>query len=292
MNMNRKKRKIIPYLFISPFFILYAIFGLYPALAGIVTSFKTKTGSFTAENYQVVLTDDRFWKAISNASIYMLGSIFIILPVALLAALMLNSKFMGKKSGFVSTVFFVPNVTSVIVVGIVFKLILRTNNGMINTVLQTIGITDRPIKFLSDPVWAIPSILLIGCWRYFGINSLYFLSGLQGIPVELGEAARIDGAGRWKEFWYITLPLLKPIMTYIVFVAITGSFAMFGEVLTLVPNGSAVGSRDSMLFPIIYLYNTMFKNNRINRAAAMGYVIAVILLIITTIQRYLFREKE
>lgn len=205
---------------------------------------------------------------------------------------MLNSKFMGKKSGFVSTVFFVPNVTSVIVVGIVFKLILRTNNGMINTALQAIGLTDRPIKFLSDPMWAIPSILLIGCWRYFGINSLYFLSGLQAIPSELGEAARIDGAGRWKEFWYITLPLLKPIMTYIVFVAITGSFAMFGEVLTLVQNGSAVGSRDSMLFPIIYLYNTMFKNNQINRAAAMGYVLAVILVVITTVQRYLFREKE
>ena len=163
---------------------------------------------------------------------------------------------------------------------------------MINTALQAIGLTDRPIKFLSDPMWAIPSILLIGCWRYFGINSLYFLSGLQAIPSELGEAARIDGAGRWKEFWYITLPLLKPIMTYIVFVAITGSFAMFGEVLTLVQNGSAVGSRDSMLFPIIYLYNTMFKNNQINRAAAMGYVLAVILVVITTVQRYLFREKE
>lgn len=81
-------------------------------------------------------------------------------------------------------------------------------------------------------------------------------------------------------------------MTYIVFVAITGSFAMFGEVLTLVQNGSAVGSRDSMLFPIIYLYNTMFKNNQINRAAAMGYVLAVILVVITTVQRYLFREKE
>lgn len=292
MNMNKRKKKLIPYLFISPFFILYAIFGLYPALAGVLTSFQTKTGSFTAENYQVVFTDDRFWKAISNAFTYMLGSIFIILPVALLAALMLNSKFMGKKSGFVSTVFFVPNVTSVIVVGIVFKLILRTNNGMINTALQAIGLTDRPIKFLSDPMWAIPSILLIGCWRYFGINSLYFLSGLQAIPSELGEAARIDGAGRWKEFWYITLPLLKPIMTYIVFVAITGSFAMFGEVLTLVQNGSAVGSRDSMLFPIIYLYNTMFKNNQINCAAAMGYVLAVILVVITTVQRYLFREKE
>ena len=125
-----------------------------------------------------------------------------------------------------------------------------------------------------------------------GINSLYFLSGLQGIPTELGEAARIDGAGKWKEFWYITLPLLKPIMTYIVFIAITGSFAMFGEVITLVQNGSSVGSRDSMLYPVIYLYNMMFKNNQVNRAATMGYMIAVILLVITTIQRYLFREKD
>lgn len=290
--MKRNKRKLMPYLFISPFFILYAIFGLYPALSGLMLSLQTKAGHLTFVNYQTVLTDARFWKSIFNASAYMLGSIFIILPVALMAALMLNSRFMGKKSGFVSTAFFIPNVTSVIVVGIVFKLILRTNNGLINTALQDLGVIGRAVKFLSDPVWAIPSVILIGCWRYFGINSLYFLSGLQGIPAELGEAARIDGAGRWKEFRYITLPLLKPIMTYIIFIAITGSFAMFGEVITLVQNGSSVGSRDSMLYPVIYLYNTMFKNNQVNRAATMGYVIAVMLFIITTVQRYLFREKE
>lgn len=210
--MKRNKRKLMPYLFISPFFILYAIFGLYPALSGLMLSLQTKVGHLTFVNYQTVLTDARFWKSIFNASAYMLGSIFIILPVALMAALMLNSRFMGKKSGFVSTAFFIPNVTSVIVVGIVFKLILRTNNGLINTALQDLGVIGRAVKFLSDPVWAIPSVILIGCWRYFGINSLYFLSGLQGIPAELGEAARIDGAGRWKEFRYITLPLLKPIM--------------------------------------------------------------------------------
>lgn len=290
--MKSKKRKLMPYLFISPFFILYAVFGLYPAISGLILSFQTKTGGFTVSNYGTVFMDHRFWKSILNACIYMMGSIFIILPVALLAALMLNSKYMGKKSGFVSTVFFIPNVTSVIVVGIVFKLILRTNNGLINTVLQNVGVAEKAVKFLSDPAWAIPSVLLIGCWRYFGINSLYFLSGLQGIPTELGEAARIDGAGKWKEFWYVTLPLLKPIMTYIVFIAITGSFAMFGEVLTLVQNSSSVGSRDSMLYPVIYLYNTMFKNNQVSRAATMGYVIALILLIITTIQRRLFREKD
>lgn len=290
--MKSKKRKLMPYLFISPFFILYAVFGLYPAISGLILSFQTKAGGFTVSNYGTVFMDHRFWKSILNACIYMMGSIFIILPVALLAALMLNSKYMGKKSGFVSTVFFIPNVTSVIVVGIVFKLILRTNNGLINTVLQDVGVAEKAVKFLSDPAWAIPSVLLIGCWRYFGINSLYFLSGLQGIPTELGEAARIDGAGKWKEFWYVALPLLKPIMTYIVFIAITGSFSMFGEVLTLVQNSSSVGSRDSMLYPVIYLYNTMFKNNQVSRAATMGYVIALILLIITTIQRRLFREKD
>lgn len=292
MSRKRRKRVIMPYLFISPFFILYAIFGLYPAISGFILSLQTKTGEFTVSNYQTVFMDNRFWKSILNASVYMLGSIFIILPVALLAALMLNSKFMGKKSGFISTIFFIPNVTSVIVVGIVFKLILRTNNGLINTVVQDIGITEKAVKFLSDPMWAIPSVLLIGCWRYFGINSLYFLSGLQGIPAELGEAARIDGAGKWKEFWYVTFPLLKPIMTYIIFIAITGSFAMFGEVLTLVQNGSSVGSRDSMLYPVIYLYNTMFKNNMVNRAATMGFVIAGILLLITTVQRRIFRERD
>ena len=289
-----KKRKILPYLFISPFFILYLIFGLYPAISGVAISLQDKAGQFTVSNYQIILNDSRFWKSIYNASIYMLGSIFIILPIALLAALMLNSPYMGRKSGFVSTVFFMPNVTSIIVIGIVFKLILRTNNGLLNTILGTIsGGKIEPIKFLTDPFWAIPSVVLLGCWRFFGVNSLYFLSGLQGIPMELGEAARIDGASKWKEFWYITLPLLKPIMRFIVFASITGSFSMFGEVMTLVTSsGSAVGSRDSMLYPMIYLYNTMFTNNKINRAAAMGYVIAIILLIITSIQRWLFREKE
>ena len=289
---SKTKRKLQPYLFISPFFLLYAIFGLYPTVSGFVLSLQDKAGQFTTSNYQKVFADQRFWKAISNAAVYMMGSIFIILPVALIAALMLNSKYMGKKSGIVSTIFFLPNVTSVIVIGIVFKLVLRVNNGLLNTALQTLHIIDQPIKFLSDPFWAMPSILLIGTWRFFGVNSLYFLSGLQGIPAELGEAARIDGASKWKEFWYITFPLLKPIMTYIVFMAITGSFAMFGEILTLVQNGSSVGSRDSMLFPVIYLYNSMFKNNQSNRAAAMGYVIAVILLLITSVQRWLFRDKD
>lgn len=288
-----KKRKFLPYLFISPFFILYLIFGLYPAVSGVFLSLQDKAGQFTLANYQTVFADARFHKAIYNAFFYMLGSMFIILPLALGAALILNSKYMESKRGFVTTVFFMPNVTSVVVVGIVFKMILRTNNGLLNTLLDTLsGGNIGPIKFLTDPKWALPSMVLLGIWKFFGVNSLYFLSGVQGIPMELNEAARIDGASKWQGFRYITLPLLKPITKFITFTCIVGSFSIFGEVLTLVGNSNSVGARDSMLYPMVYLYNMMFKNVKMNQAAAMGYVIAVILLLLTGVQRWLFRDKE
>lgn len=288
-----KKRKFLPYLFISPFFILYLIFGLYPAVSGVFLSLQDKAGQFTLANYQTVFVDARFHKAIYNAFFYMLGSMFIILPLALGAALILNSKYMESKRGFVTTVFFMPNVTSVVVVGIVFKMILRTNNGLLNTLLDTLsGGNIGPIKFLTDPKWALPSMVLLGIWKFFGVNSLYFLSGVQGIPMELNEAARIDGASKWQGFRYITLPLLKPITKFITFTCIVGSFSIFGEVLTLVGNSNSVGARDSMLYPMVYLYNMMFKNVKMNQAAAMGYVIAVILLLLTGVQRWLFRDKE
>ena len=112
----------------------------------------------------------------------------------------------------------------------------------------------------------MPSLVLIGIWRYFGVNSLYFLSGLQGIPQELGEASRIDGANGVQEFWHVTMPLLKPISVYIIFTAINGSFSLFGEIYTLIPMDSS-GTRDSMLFPVVYLYRSMFRDNRLNYAA-------------------------
>lgn len=290
-GMYTLRRRAMPYFFIAPFFVIYAIFGLYPFLSGISMSLQSK-GEFAGfANYTALLTDQRFWKSILNASLYTLGSVFVILPVALVAALMLNSKIIGKRSGFVSTIFFIPSVTSVIVSGIIFKLLLKTNDGPINTLLKSLGLISENIKFLSDPNWAVPSLVIIGIWRYFGVNSLYFLSGLQGIPRELGEAARIDGASGWKEFWFVTLPLLKPISVYIIFTAITGSFSLFGEIYTLIPMDSA-GTRDSMLFPVVYLYRSMFRDNRLNYAATMGYVIAVILFIITFLQRRIMRDND
>jgi ABC-type sugar transport system permease subunit len=285
---TRTLKNLQPYLFISPFFLGFALFGLYPLVSGFMISLQDKNAFVGLLNYKKLLTDALFFKSIGNAVLYTLGSVFIILPVALLAALLLNSKLLGSKSGAVSTIFFIPNVTSVILVGIVFKFILRERGGVLNALLALVRIP--PINFLSAPQWAIPVMVFIGIWRYFGVNSLYFLSGLQGIPEELGEAARIDGASRWQEFWRIKFPLLHPITKFMVFIAITGSFALFGDVITLA--GYSGGSRNSFLYPLIHLYNTMFRNSQVNYAAAIGYAIALILLLITTLQRSVFMRDE
>jgi ABC-type sugar transport system permease subunit len=239
-------KKIQPYLFISHFFIAFAIFSLYPLVSGILISMQNRGSFIGFENYLKVFNDHLFLKAFLNAVLYTLGSIFIILPVALGAALLLNSKFMGSKSALVTTIFFIPNVTSVIVVGIVFKYILREQDGVMNALLGLISL--GPFGFLTNPNYAIGVMVFIGIWRYFGVNSLLFLSGLQGISEELGEAARIDGASPWQEFWRVKFPQLMPITRFIVFISITGSFSLFGDVIAMV--GNAGGPRYSYLYPV------------------------------------------
>jgi ABC-type sugar transport system permease subunit len=137
-----------PYLFIAPFFVMFAIFGVYPLVSGFIISLQDKGALAGFVNYQKLIKDAQFYKSIANASLYTLGSVFVILPVALGAALLLNSKLMGAKSGPVSTIFFVPSVSSVVVVGIVFKFIFKERNGVLNAILSIIHL--GPVNFLTD----------------------------------------------------------------------------------------------------------------------------------------------
>jgi ABC-type sugar transport system permease subunit len=283
-----KWKQVQPYFFISPFFVMFAVFGLYPLISGVIISLQENRVFAGLVNYRKLIGDNLFRISIANAFLYTMGSIFIILPVALGAAILLNRQFMGAKRGPVAAIFFIPSVTSVILVGIVFKFILRERGGVLNALLGLFSL--GPFNFLTDPKYGIGVMVFIGIWRYFGVNSLFFLSGLQGIPVELGEAARIDGANPWQEFWRIKFPLLKPITKFIVFVAITGSFSLFGDVITMI--GYSGGPRNSYLYPVIFLYNTMFRQSQVNYAASIGYVIAFILLILTTLQRSVIMKDE
>jgi ABC-type sugar transport system permease subunit len=291
--MTGTRRQLGPYLFVAPFLVSFLVFYVYPIISGINLSLTDQLGFGQANyvgvaNYLRVFSDQRFWKSITNvALLFTFGSLSSIVTLAIVMAHVINAPEIGRLRRSFTTILFAPNVTSVIVIGIIFSFLLKTNGGAINEFLGLFG--AEPIQWLRDPDWAIPSLIILVVWRYLGVNTLYVLAGLQAIPTSLYEAADIEGARGIQKFFRITLPLLGPIMEFIVFQAAIGTFAVFGEPFVLV---GGAGTQNSMLFPTYYLYDTSINRMRFGYAAAMAFVLAAIILVITVIQRRLFRSSE
>lgn len=284
-------RKAAPYLFISPFFIGYAVFFLLPVALSLRLSFFKQDG-ITSEprfigfnNYERLLKDDLFIQSLLNTTYYALGSIFIIVPLALGLALLLSIPRLRLRE-FFRLFFFTPNITSGVVVGIIFGLVFNEQYGLINNFLLTpFGI--EPVRWLRDPNWVMPSIIILGVWKFTGINALYFMVGLQNISPDLKEAARVDGANRWQVFRYVTLPLLRPVLAFVLTFAIIGSYNLFAEPATLVGNNG--GPNNAGLTITMHLYNTGFRELKMGYASAIGYALAVIIIVLTVFQLFLVR---
>lgn len=293
--MAKWQRRLTPYLFISPFFVGYAIFFLYPVLWALYLSFFQQVGigsepKFVGlNNYIDLFSDSTFLKALGNTTYYAAGSIFIIVPCALLLALALFSRNLRGRE-FFRLFFFSPNITSGVVVGIIFTLVFSAEYGLINNYLfKPLGLPT--IAWLQDPRWVMPAIIILGLWRWTGLNALYFMAGLQGISEEIYDAAMIDGAGRWQVFRYVTLPLLRPTLVFVLTFAIIGSYNLFAEPAILV--GAQGGPNNAGLFMTMYLYLTGFRFMKFGYAAAIGFALAIIILVLTLIQVRLlgiFRE--
>jgi ABC-type sugar transport system permease subunit len=240
-------------------------------------------------NYLTLLSDELFRKSLVNTSYYALGSLFVIVPAALGLALALFIRNLRGRE-FFRLFFFSPHITSGVVVAIIFSLVFNTEYGLINNfILVPLGL--EKVRWLQDPAFVMPSIILLGMWRYVGINALYFMAGLQNIPVEVREAAVIDGATRWQVFRYVTLPLLRPVVIFVMTVAIIGSYNLFGEPAVLV--GVEGGPSNSGLFMTMYLYLNGFRFLKFGYASAIGYALALIIILLTLIQLRLlgvFRE--
>jgi ABC-type sugar transport system permease subunit len=232
------------------------------------------------QNYTKLLEDDKFLKALGNTTYYALGSILIIVPFALGLALLLTTKRLRWRE-FFRLLFFSPNITSGVVVGIIFGLVFQDEYGLINNfLLAPLGIA--PVRWLRDPLWIMPAIIILGLWRWTGINAIYFMTGLQNIPEEIKEAALIDGANRWQQFRYITLPLLRPVLVFVLTFAIIGSYNLFAEPAILV--GEDGGAGRGGLFVTMYLYTNGFRHIKLGYASAIGYALALIILVLTVIQ--------
>lgn len=288
---TRNQIKVYPYLFIAPFFILFTIFLAYPVVDAFVLSFMRQKGKVVPEfigltNYLNLVQDPRYLTSLKNTSEFALGSVFILSTLAFILAITVNSRLVpwpNAKSAY-RLAYFVPLLTSAVVVSLMFGILYDYESGFLNGILQSILGQGQKVGWVRDPSIALGSVLLLAIWQFTGLNSLYFLAGLQNIPKEIEDAAVIDGAGRWAMLTKITLPLLRPVLLFVVVQAINGSYHLFAQPYLLTGGGPS----DATLTMTMYLYQNGFSYFNLGYAAAIGYSLVIIIVAIAVVQLWLF----
>jgi multiple sugar transport system permease protein len=263
------------YLFMLPNLILAGMFTFYPTVMSWYFAFLDWSG-FTSdkewvglENFREIIHDSFFWDAYQRSFLFMVVAVPIQVVLALVVALILNDS-SYRLGTFFRTVFFLPVVTSAAIIGIVMTFIFSPFNGPVNKFLLQTNMTDRPIDFLGDPDTALWTVAGVWIWKWFGITMIYWLAALQVVPQELYEAARIDGANRWRLHKDITLPMVFPFAIVIVLITIVGSLNVFGLVQTMTGGGPFFASEVME----VYIYRNAFGEGGIPR---LGYASAAAL---------------
>ena len=278
-------QKIAPYVFIFPFILVFLLFWLYPLTNSILMSFQERAVGqevkwIWLDNYKKLLGDKVFLKAVANSTVYMLGTLVLLIPFPMLFACLINSKVMWGRNFFKSA-FFLPALTSVVVAGTIFRLIFGEMSGsLMNEFLSVFNL--GPFKYLKSQTWSMLILLVIACWRWTGVNILYYLAGLQSIDREYYEAASIDGANAWQRFKTITFPLLRPTTTYVLTISIYAGMAMFTESL-MIFNGNN-SPKNIGLTIVGYLYRQGIEKNKLGYAATVGIVLLTATMIINLVQ--------
>lgn len=280
-------QKLVPYLFVAPFVISFLLVYLYPFFHTIVMSFQKISGfndvSFIGlENYRR-LWNEHFLNAITTTSSYTFWTIMVLIPLPLLLAVLLNNK-NTKFSNFFRAALFIPALTSVIVAGIFFRYSFgEQTTTLMNAIIGFFGM--KPRVWLQEKGPAMFALVVLCTWRWLGVNIVYFLSGLQGIPEELYEAAEIDGANAWNRFCHITLPGLKPVIIYVITISVYGGYAMFAESYaywrTATPG-------DIGLTIVTYIYQMGFNNFDMGFASTIGIILFLIVMVVNLLQLTLF----
>lgn len=287
----------VAYMFLSPWLLGLLAFQLVPIVMSLVISFTSWSVLLPPKwiglaNYQEMFTEDRFfWHSIGVTVKYMafLLPMNIVLGIAL--ALLLNQKLRGMN--FFRTLFYAPAVISGVAVSLLWISLLNTEFGAINYILRSIGISDPP-HWLESPTWAMPSLLLISVWSVGG-SSVIYLSGLQNIPAHLYEAAEVDGAGAWKKFWGITIPMMTPTIFFTLITGLIGGFQVFTTAYVI--GGESGGPGRSLLFYLLHLYREAWVRGRMGYAAALAWVLvliafAVVFIVFRTSERWVYYETK
>jgi ABC-type sugar transport system permease subunit len=281
------------YLFVSPFFVLFGIFILYPIGFSLWLSFRDwsligPSRYVGLQNYRDLLHDGIFWQSMTNCALLFAIYVPAMTFLALILAAILNSKYV-RLQGMFRTMIFLPYVMSgTVAAAYTFQLILDQNSGYANHLLALVGVS--PVPWLNNLWWARISVGLLVLWVWLGYNMLIMLAGLQAIPPELSEAARVDGAGPVRIFFKITIPLLRPVIVFAVTLSIIGTFSLFTEPMILInPPG---GPAHSAQTPVLEIWQTTFSYLRVGYAAAMSYVYFAIIMAVALAQYVLVSRRD
>jgi len=284
-----------PYFFLAPALGTLLIFFFLPVIAAFVMSFTDfdiyslgnlkRARVVLLGNYSQLLSDPLFWKALGNTSYFVLVGGPLTIAVSLLAAIGLNSRTLHFRNWF-RLAFFMPVVTTLVAIAVVWRYLYHPRFGVINYLLSFIGIEG--IDWLGDPKWAMPALIVLAIWKNFGYHTMIFLAGLQAVPDYLYEAARIDGAGWWRQFRHVTIPQLAPTTFFVTIMTIIGYFQFFAEPYVMTQGGPL----NATLSIVLYLYQQGFRWWRMGYASAIAFVLFFIVFIFAMIQMTIRKRGE
>ncbi|MBX3062709.1 MAG: sugar ABC transporter permease [Anaerolineae bacterium] len=291
----------VPYAFILPHLVFFIVFAGFPFVLGFLISLfdydilRPEATNFVGlGNYADLFTPGTvpypvFWNALGNTLEFVVMSVPLLVIIPLILALLLNSELRGKN--FFRAIYFAPWVLSAAVVGLLGFWVFQSQGGLLNYYLKEFGLGTP--RWLSTMPAAWYAILAVTIWWTSGFNMVIILAALQNIPVVLYEAASIDGATLWQRLRFVTFPLLRPVLVFIIIITIIASFNLFAQPMFMTNGGPAQSGGGGSTEPIMLrIYNEAFVRNRMGSGAAMSFVVATIMIIASYFNFRLFRTKE
>lgn len=282
-------KKTAPYLFLSPFLLLFVIFGLYPLVKSLILAFYVTNGPKSQvfvgwDNFRFLFSDPDFHKAVRNTSLFAFFSVLVQLPLSLGLALLLNQSGLRGRD-FFRFAFFSPHLVGQVFVAVLFSVIFIPHFGLLNRGLHALIGLDLDTKWLGNSNLVMPALILTSLWMYVGFNMIYFLAALQNVDLDLYDAAYVDGANAFRRFLHVTLPGIRGVTVFVMILATIGSFQLFELPFVMLGNGA--GPDGAGLTIVMYLYMNGFVNGDLGYASTIGWTLAIGVFLISMLQMYL-----
>ena len=281
----RLQHRLAPYLFVAPFVILFGCFMLYPLCRSVVLSFYKAAGPrqlrfVGLDNYKFLLSDDIFWMAVGNTTYFAVLFLTLQIPLSLgLAVLLNNPRIRGRN--FFRFAFFSSHLVGGVFVAVIFSMLLAARHGLINRAIGLVlPVLGTEINWFGKPALAMPAVVLAALWISVGYAMVYFLAALQAVDRDLYEAAEVDGAGRWQQFWHITIPGIRPVLVFMILVGTIGAFQLFE-----LPYVLFYGQWTNYAITIVtYLFQMGFETGDIGYASAVGWMLVLMIFAVSLLQ--------